>query len=60
MKAMVVRQPGGIDAMQIESIPDPFAGPGEVVTKVEACGVCFRDLLTRNGALKAGSWKPAV
>ena len=44
MKAMVVRQPGGIDAMRIESIPDPVAGPRDVVIKVEACGVCFHDV----------------
>ena len=60
MKAMVVRQPGDIDAMKIESIPDPVAGPGEVVIKVEACGVCFHDVLTRNGTLKAGVKMPCV
>ena len=31
MKAMVVRQPGGIEAMQLERIPDPVAGPRDVV-----------------------------
>ena len=60
MKAMVVRQPGGIDAMKIESIPDPVAGPREVVIKVDACGVCFHDVLTRNGTLKAGVKLPCV
>jgi D-arabinose 1-dehydrogenase-like Zn-dependent alcohol dehydrogenase len=60
MKAMVVRQPGGIDAMKIESIPDPVAGPREVVIRVEACGVCFHDVLTRNGTLKAGVKLPCV
>ena len=54
MKAIVVRQPGGLDAMRLESIPAPVAGPKDVVIKVEACGVCFHDVLTRNGTLKAG------
>lgn len=60
MKAMVVRQPGGIDAMQLESIPDPVAGPRDVIIKVDACGVCFHDLLTRAGTLKAGVKMPCV
>jgi D-arabinose 1-dehydrogenase-like Zn-dependent alcohol dehydrogenase len=60
MKAMVVRQPGGLDAMRLESIPDPVAGPKDVVIAVEACGVCFHDVLTRNGTLKAGVKLPCV
>ena len=47
MRAMVVRQPGGLDAMQLERIPEPVAGPRDVVIKVEACGVCFHDLARR-------------
>ena len=60
MKAMVVREPGGIDAMQLESIPDPVAAPRDVIIKVDACGVCFHDLLTRAGTLKAGVKMPCV
>jgi acryloyl-coenzyme A reductase len=60
MKAMVVRQPGGVDAMRLESLPDPVAGPRDVVIQVEACGVCFHDVLTRNGTLKAGVKMPCV
>ena len=60
MKAMVVREPGGIAVMKIESIPDPVAGPRDVVIKVDACGVCFHDLLTRAGTLKAGVKMPCV
>jgi D-arabinose 1-dehydrogenase-like Zn-dependent alcohol dehydrogenase len=60
MKAMVVRQPGGIEAMRLETIPDPVAGPKDVVIRVEACGVCFHDVLTRNGTLKVGVKMPCV
>lgn len=60
MKAMVVRQPGGLEAMRLETIPDPVAGPREVVIKVDACGVCFHDIVTRNGTLKAGVKMPCV
>lgn len=60
MKAIVVRTPGGIDQMRLETLPDPVAGPRDVVIKVEACGVCFHDVLTRNGTLKAGVKMPCV
>jgi len=60
MKAMVVRQPGGLDALRLETIADPVAGPKDVVIKVEACGVCFHDVLTRNGTLKAGVKMPCI
>ena len=54
MKAMVVRVPGGTDVLKIEQIPDPTPGPKDVVIKVDACGVCFHDIVTRNGTLKFG------
>lgn len=60
MKALVVRQPGGVEAMRLETLPDPKPGPREVVIEVEACGVCFHDILTRNGTLKAGVKMPCV
>jgi len=42
MKAAVFR---GVDApMNVETVPDPVAGPGEVVVRVAACGVCHTDL----------------
>lgn len=60
MKAIVVRQPGGVEAMRLESVPDPVAGAREVVIRVDACGVCFHDIVTRNGTLKAGVKMPCV
>ena len=60
MKAIVVRSPGGLDAMRLETVPDPVAAPKDVIIKVEACGVCFHDVLTRNGTLKAGVKMPCI
>ena len=31
--------------MSIEQLPDPAPGPGEVVCRVVACGVCSSDVL---------------
>ncbi len=37
----VVCVPGGTE---VADVPDPVAGPGEVVIKVEACGLCGSDV----------------
>lgn len=42
MKAAVFRGLG--HKLAIESVADPVAGPGEVILRVEACGVCGSDL----------------
>jgi D-arabinose 1-dehydrogenase-like Zn-dependent alcohol dehydrogenase len=60
MKAMVVRAPGGPEVLQMEAIADPVAGRKDVVIKVDACGVCFHDIVTRNGTLKAGVQMPCI
>src|SRR5258708_32519263 len=60
MKAMVVRAPGGTDVLKIEQIPDPTPGPKDVIIKIDACGVCFHDVVTRNGTLKFGVQMPCI
>ena len=42
MKAAVVREFG--KPLTIEEVPIPTPGPGEVLVKVQACGVCHTDL----------------
>jgi 2-desacetyl-2-hydroxyethyl bacteriochlorophyllide A dehydrogenase len=41
VKAVVISSPGVVG---IESVDDPAPGPGEVVVKVAACGLCGTDL----------------
>ena len=41
MRAAVLRAPG---ALRIEELRDPRPGPGEVLVRVAACGVCHSDL----------------
>ena len=60
MKAIVVETPGGVDVLQPRVVPDPVAGPQDVVIKVDSCGVCFHDIVTRNGTLKAGVKMPLI
>ncbi|MCZ7659338.1 MAG: alcohol dehydrogenase catalytic domain-containing protein [Xanthobacteraceae bacterium] len=60
MKAMVVRAPGGTDVLRMETLPDPAPAAKDVVIRVDACGVCFHDIVTRNGTLKAGVRMPCI
>jgi D-arabinose 1-dehydrogenase-like Zn-dependent alcohol dehydrogenase len=57
---MVVRVPGGTDVLKLETVPDPVPDRKDVVIKVDACGVCFHDIVTRNGTLKAGVQMPCI
>jgi len=45
MKAILCHRFGTPDDLVIEDVPDPVAGPGEVVAKVEAVGLNFLDTL---------------
>ena len=47
MKAAVVREFG--KPLTIEMVPIPTPGPGEVLVKVVACGVCHTDLHAADG-----------
>jgi alcohol dehydrogenase, propanol-preferring len=49
MKAALLHKAG--TPLAIEEIPDPVAGPGEILIRVKACGVCHTDL-----HLAAGEW----
>lgn len=49
MKAMVLERPGM--AMKLVQRPDPEPGPGDVLVKVSACGVCRTDLHVVDGDL---------
>ncbi|MGC1773281.1 MAG: alcohol dehydrogenase catalytic domain-containing protein [Pseudolabrys sp.] len=60
MKAMVVHQPGGTEVLRLERVADPIAGTKDVIIKVDACGVCFHDIVTRNGTLKFGVQMPCI
>ena len=49
MRAMVLHRPG--EALRLENLPLPSAGPGQVLLRVEACGVCRTDLHLIDGEL---------
>jgi len=39
-------------------VPDPTPRRGQIVVQVAQCGVCFHDVVVRNGTLKAGIAMP--
>jgi NADPH:quinone reductase-like Zn-dependent oxidoreductase len=49
MKAVVVSEPGGAENLHLAEVPDPVAGPGEVLVDVVATAVNRPDVLQRLG-----------
>jgi NADPH2:quinone reductase len=45
MKALVCTRPGGPDDLIVADLPDPQAGPGQAVVRIEAAALNFFDLL---------------
>jgi NADPH2:quinone reductase len=53
MKAIRVHTPGGPDALTYDDVPEPTAGAGQAVVKLEASGVNYIDVYFRTGAYMA-------
>jgi len=49
MHAMVIREPGGVEKLEWTELPSPTPGPAQAVIRVGGCGVCYRDLIDREG-----------
>ena len=49
MRAVVVPEPGGVEALQVIDVEAPEPGPGEVLVRVTAAGVNRADLMQRRG-----------
>ncbi len=60
MRAAVIRAAGDADALRIEDVPVPALRANDVLIRVAACGVCFHDVVTRNGVLRRGISMPLI
>lgn len=49
MKAVVVREPGGVEQLSYEEVADPVPGAGQVRVQIEYAGLNRRDLYARMG-----------
>lgn len=45
MRALLSKAPGGPETLVIDTLPDPVAGPGQVVVAVKACSINYPDVL---------------
>ena len=45
MKALLSIHPGGPETLRVEDLPDPVAGPGELLVRVRACAINYPDVL---------------
>ena len=50
MKAVRVHKPGGPEGLVYEDVPDPKAGAGQAVIRVEAIGLNFAEVNARRNA----------
>jgi len=60
MKAIIIRENGGPEVLRYEDVPDPVAGPGEVVVRVKAVAMNHIDIWVRRGVPGAPFHLPAI
>ena len=49
MKAFICNEFGPVDSHKEEEVPEPEAGPGQVVVDIKATGISFPDVLIVQG-----------
>jgi NADPH:quinone reductase-like Zn-dependent oxidoreductase len=57
MRVVEIRDSFGGDSLQLMERPEPVPGPAQVVLKMKAFSINYRDLLVVNGV---GRWKPPL
>jgi NADPH:quinone reductase len=55
MKAALCKSLDGARSLVVETVPEPSAGPGQAIVRVEAVGLNFADTLITSGKYQ---WKP--
>jgi NADPH2:quinone reductase len=55
MKAALCKSLDGAKSLVVETVPEPSAGPGQAIVRVEAVGLNFADTLITSGKYQ---WKP--
>lgn len=60
MRAIVLRNTGGVEVLRLEDVERPRPGARDVLIRCTACGVCYLDVVTRNGTHKKGVELPCI
>ena len=57
MKVVEIRESFGSDSVQLVERPEPVPGPAQVLLKMKAFSINYREILLVNGV---GRWKPPL
>lgn len=60
MKAIVQEQVGGPEVLELREVPEPEVRPTDVLIRIAACGVCYHDVVVRNGIFRRLVHRPLV
>jgi NADPH:quinone reductase len=60
VRAVLLREPGGPEQLELVDVPDPEPGDGEVLLRVRASGINFADVLVRQGRYPQAPPLPTV
>jgi NADPH2:quinone reductase len=60
VKAVVLRETGGPERLELAEVADPDPGEGEVLVEIRAAGINFADVLVRGGRYPQPPELPAV
>src|SRR5262245_38781695 len=60
MRAVVVREFGGIEAASLTTVPDPSPGPDEMLIAIHAAPVNYADLLVIGGRYQSRPQLPFI
>ena len=60
MRAIVAERTGPPDVLRVADVAAREPGPREIRIAVAACGVCFHDVVVRNGTYRRGVGMPVI
>lgn len=60
MKALVITQLSGPDALQVQDVPEPTPKPGQTIVRVTAGGLNFADVMTTKGGYPGTPAAPLI
>ena len=60
MRAAIVERTGPPDVLRVAEVAAREPGPREIRIAVTACGVCFHDVVVRNGTFRRGVEMPVI
>jgi NADPH:quinone reductase-like Zn-dependent oxidoreductase len=60
MKAYQITSPTGLDALQVIELAQPEPGPGEILVRIHACSINYRDLAMPRGGYPRNDKMPLI